>query len=383
MRFTADEQKIYHCDSETFYVHHLLHHPPPTGSLEPQVRRWCHELKTSLNHSDRGGWCAVALQLRGLSDLLSYITLLPKACDHVIASTEARRSERTCDPCEQRQWWRQERLGRLGQNKNRGTANPHISLQPITCLLHVNMDCGIFTSKTILLFLSLIFWAAGAALAYVGAFVIKSYDSFDSFIQDKYTLVPAAIIIGISLVMFLFGLLGCCATIRESKFGLTFFFLIIMAIFAAEVAALAFCFIYQGNISGGFEKTMNEIFAKYDGQSPETKSIDSLQQQMQCCGIKNYTSWNTTAWFSSHNNTVPLSCCKNSTSQCTGRLDQPDLLNTEGCEPKMTRLLQDVLGYAMLVVLGFAIIKVRAGAVKYVPAHTSELHHCTAHATFY
>lgn len=62
--------------------------------------------------------------------------------------------------------------------------------------------------------------AAGAALAYVGAYVIRSYDNFNSFIQDKYTVIPAAIIISISIVMFVFGLLGCCATIRESKVGL-------------------------------------------------------------------------------------------------------------------------------------------------------------------
>ena len=64
--------------------------------------------------------------------------------------------------------------------------------------------------------------AAGAVLAYVGAYVIKSNDNFGSFIQDKYTLVPAAIIIGVSVVMFIFGLVGCCATLRESKVGLSF-----------------------------------------------------------------------------------------------------------------------------------------------------------------
>ena len=64
--------------------------------------------------------------------------------------------------------------------------------------------------------------AAGAALAYVGAYVIRSYDNFNSFIQDKYTLIPAAIIIGVSVVMFIFGLVGCCATLRESKVGLSF-----------------------------------------------------------------------------------------------------------------------------------------------------------------
>lgn len=63
--------------------------------------------------------------------------------------------------------------------------------------------------------------AAGGALAYVGAYMINSYDSFEGFIQDKYTLVPAAIILGISAILFFFGMLGCCSTIRESKAGLS------------------------------------------------------------------------------------------------------------------------------------------------------------------
>lgn len=221
------------------------------------------------------------------------------------------------------------------------------------------MDCGIITSKTILLFLSLVFWAAGAALAYVGAYMIRSYDNFGSFIQDKHTLIPAAIIIGISVVMFVFGLVGCCSTLRESKFGLGFFFLIIMVIFAAEVAALVFSFIYQGRINGSLERPMNDVFSKYGEQEAETKAIDLLQTELKCCGVRNYTNWSNTTWFASHNNTVPTSCCKNtsSTSPCTGRLDQPNLLNTEACEPKLEHLLQDVLKYAMLVVFGFAIIK--------------------------
>ncbi|XP_008277564.1 tetraspanin 36 [Stegastes partitus] len=220
------------------------------------------------------------------------------------------------------------------------------------------MDCGIITSKTILLFLSLIFWAAGAALAYVGAYMIQSYDNFGSFIQDKHTLIPAVIVIGISVVMFVFGVVGCCSTLRESKFGLSFFFLIIMVIFAAEVAALVFSFIYQGKINGSLEKSMNDAFSKYGGQgAAETNAVDLLQTQLHCCGVNNYTSWTNSSWFTSHNNTVPKSCCINVTSQCTGRLDQLDLLNTEGCQGKLEHLLQDVLRYAMLVVFGFAIIK--------------------------
>uniref|UniRef100_A0A1A7YKJ5 Tetraspanin n=1 Tax=Iconisemion striatum TaxID=60296 RepID=A0A1A7YKJ5_9TELE len=218
------------------------------------------------------------------------------------------------------------------------------------------MDCGILTSKTVLLFLSLVFWAAGGVLAYVASYMMRSFDSFGSFLQDKQTLIPAAIIIGISVVMFIFGLVGCCATLRESTGGLSCFFLIIMLIFAAEVAALVFSFIYQGKVSQGLELSMNGTFAKYNGSNAESQAVDLLQAELKCCGIKNYTSWFTIPWYLT-NKTIPSSCCINKTAQCPSSQVQPNLIYTEGCEGKLEKILHDVLTYGMLVVLGFAIIK--------------------------
>ncbi|XP_016389511.1 tetraspanin 36 [Sinocyclocheilus rhinocerous] len=219
------------------------------------------------------------------------------------------------------------------------------------------MDCGILTSKTVLLFLSLIFWAAGAALAYVGSYVIKSYNNFEDFVSDKYSVIPAAIIIGVAVVMFVIGIVGCCATLRESKVGLGFFLIIIMIIFAAEVTAFVFGFIYRGRIKGDLEKSMNSVFQKYDGVNTEAHAVDYLQSQLECCGVNNITDWTAIPWYGQHNNSVPHSCCKANATQCTGQLTRLDLLNTQGCEAKLEQVLQDVLGYAMLVILGFAIIK--------------------------
>ncbi|MCI4380897.1 hypothetical protein PGIGA_G00245300 [Pangasianodon gigas] len=216
------------------------------------------------------------------------------------------------------------------------------------------MDCGILVSKTVLLLLSLIFWAAGAALAYVGSYVINSYKTFDDFRVDKYTVIPAAIILGLAMVMFIIGIIGCCATLRESKIGLGFFLLILFLIFAAEVTAIVFGFIYKGRISGDLEKPMNEVFKKYDGKNSESQAVDYLQTQLECCGVYNYTDW--LKWqFFIQNHTLPLSCCKANTTTC--RIEHPELLNKSGCETKLEQLLQRVLIYAMLVILGFAIIK--------------------------
>ncbi|XP_039606329.1 tetraspanin 36 [Polypterus senegalus] len=220
------------------------------------------------------------------------------------------------------------------------------------------MDCGIITSKSILLLLSLIFWAAGAVLAYVGSYVFTSYKNYDHFLEDKYTLLPAVVILGVAVVMFIIGIIGCIATLKESTFGLGFFFVIVFIIFAAEVAAFVLGIVYRGKVKDDIEKSMTEVFNKYDGQNPESRAVDYLQEQVQCCGIYNYTDWLSLPWHNgTRNNTVPLTCCKHNVANCTGRLDQPDDLYTEGCESKLEHLLQDVLSYAMLVILGFAIVK--------------------------
>nr|XP_006136795.1 tetraspanin-36-like isoform X2 [Pelodiscus sinensis] len=195
------------------------------------------------------------------------------------------------------------------------------------------MDCGVITSKTVLLLLSLIFWGAAAGLGYVGGYVISTYKNYDSFVQDKYTMLPAVIIICVALVMFIIGLIGCCATLRESRVGL-------------------------GLVKTDVQGTMRTVFQKYDGKSSESGVVDYLQEQLQCCGVTNYTDWITTQWFNTTgNNSVPLSCCKQDIKNCTGDLKEPQVLNAQGCAGKVEDGLQNVLTYAMLVILGFAIIK--------------------------
>ncbi|XP_067886078.1 tetraspanin 36 [Heterodontus francisci] len=220
------------------------------------------------------------------------------------------------------------------------------------------MDCGVLTSKSILIFLSLIFWAAGGVLTYVGAILLSTFKNYNHFFEDRYTVLPAVVIIGIALVMFVIGIIGCCATLRESRCGLGLFMFILLIIFAAEVSAFVLGFVYRRRVHEGVDNSMAVVFAKYNGKNSESRAVDYLQEQMQCCGIKNYTYWETTDWLIKGNKTFPLSCCKHQfSSNCTGSPSHPELLNTAGCEVKLENGLESILSYAMLVILGFAIIQ--------------------------
>lgn len=62
--------------------------------------------------------------------------------------------------------------------------------------------------------------AAAGIFYYVGAYVFITYDDYDHFFEDIYTLVPAVIILAVGTLLFNIGLIGCCAIVRESYCGL-------------------------------------------------------------------------------------------------------------------------------------------------------------------
>ncbi|NXA34669.1 TSN36 protein, partial [Eudromia elegans] len=165
---------------------------------------------------------------------------------------------------------------------------------------------------------------AAAGLSYVGGYVINTYKSYDNFLQDEYAVLPAVIIICVAIVMFLIGLIGCCATLRESRVGLGLFLAIILIIFIAEVSAFVLGFVYREKVKTDVQDTMRSVFEKYDGKNAESTVVNYLQEQLHCCGVRNYSDWTSTPWFNSTgNNSVPLSCCRQELSNCTGSLDQP------------------------------------------------------------
>lgn len=57
--------------------------------------------------------------------------------------------------------------------------------------------------------------AAAGILWYVGAYVFITYNDYDHFFEDVYTLIPAVIIISVGALLLLTGLIGCCATGRK------------------------------------------------------------------------------------------------------------------------------------------------------------------------
>ncbi|XP_056400065.1 tetraspanin-36-like [Hyla sarda] len=221
------------------------------------------------------------------------------------------------------------------------------------------MGLGVFTSKTFLILLSLVFLAAAAGLGYVGIHVIVTYEQYKSFLSNAYVMLPAIIILAVAVFMFIIGLLGCISSIQESCCGLGCFITLISIIFAAGVVTLVLGLVYKDKIDPELQENMEKLFEKYDGKSLESSAVDFIQAELQCCGIQNYTSWENTTWYQNNNQTVPESCCKNK-NDCQGRKSDLNKINKEGCEVKLQNVIHRAMGFSMLVILGFAVIELFA-----------------------
>lgn len=221
-------------------------------------------------------------------------------------------------------------------------------------------SCGILSAKTVLVFLSFVFWAVAAVFCYAGAYVFISYDRYDKFFQDWYITLPAMAIVLAGILVFAIGVIGCCAAVRESRCALASFSLLLLILFGLEVAAAVLGFIYHSKVESDAKARMYKVFSEYDGDGShsESRAVDYLQNELRCCGVANFSDWKKTPWFDhAGNNSVPLSCCKKTAVNCNGSLLQPNLIYDEGCLIRIEEKIQSILTYIMAVAVAFAFLQ--------------------------
>ncbi|CAD7675835.1 unnamed protein product [Nyctereutes procyonoides] len=212
---------------------------------------------------------------------------------------------------------------------------------------------------------------APGILCYVGAYVFITYEDYDHFFEDAHTLIPAVVIIAVGALLFIIGLIGCCATIRESRLGLATF-VISYSWFLSQKLLLWFWDTFteqrwKMTLIAAFRKCIRPTMegslggaATYNGTNPDaaSRAVDYVQTQLHCCGIHNYSDWENTDWFKeTKNQSVPLSCCRETASSCNGSLAHPSNLYAEGCEALVVKKLQEIMMHVIWAALAFAAIQ--------------------------
>ncbi|KAK2569408.1 Tetraspanin-11 [Acropora cervicornis] len=225
--------------------------------------------------------------------------------------------------------------------------------------------CKITCIKRLLFASNFIFWLAGAAILGIGIWTEIDPGQFYAFIDNTGYSLPAKLLMAPGGFVMIVGFLGCCGTIKESRFLLRVYFACLLLTFAAEAVAGILGFLYREKIDEAITNRLrDEIQTKYGVtvDAAADQVVDNLQIELKCCGIVNFTDWAGSKW--QEKNTlleVPLSCCKEgeSTSTCNSKAGfDASKINQEGCLEKLKEFVNNhlfILGAAGVPVAGIQV----------------------------
>uniref|UniRef100_A0AAZ1X971 Tetraspanin 37 n=1 Tax=Oreochromis aureus TaxID=47969 RepID=A0AAZ1X971_OREAU len=104
------------------------------------------------------------------------------------------------------------------------------------------------------------------------------------------------------------------------------------------------------------------VFENYTGSSEDSnsRSVDALQEELKCCGVKNYTDWLETTWFNKSGGLrFPHSCCNVTFPTCNGTVHQPWQIYTQGCQEELWKIIQFALKMVIWSSLLVYVVEVR------------------------
>lgn len=209
--------------------------------------------------------------------------------------------------------------------------------------------------------LSFLFWGSAAALLFAGYFLISLHKKYKPFFLGFHILLPSGFAVSGAILLVINGLLGFRISHRGSRCqqGTFMYFIVVVFCLLSSGVVLAYVCIHWLDYE---LNPMRSAFQQYNGTSVGGNSVNRIQNELHCCGLQNYTDWETTSWYQHNDNhTVPKSCCNVTYSACSGNITEPNELYLEGCFVKLHHRLTFYLFW--LVWSGIGIIGTEVLAV--------------------
>ncbi|XP_037544762.1 tetraspanin 35 [Nematolebias whitei] len=237
------------------------------------------------------------------------------------------------------------------------------------------MGCFAFLKVIMFAFNGIIF-LAGAAVLGVGIWVKVDSGSVLNFLgkidgvpsQLSQVLNVGYLLIAIGALLVIIGFLGCCGAIRENKCMLLLFFIIVLLVFIAEVAGAVVILVFKPVADKLFmdvgKAAVGNIKTDY-GKNPDITGLwSNTMDTLQCCGFYNFTDFENSPYYTSHNSSYPPQCCRTTNPPCNQTVALSQMIN--GCFPKIKKLIDDNTVVIIGVALGIAALEICAMVVSMI-----------------
>uniref|UniRef100_A0A8C2XK39 Tetraspanin n=1 Tax=Cyclopterus lumpus TaxID=8103 RepID=A0A8C2XK39_CYCLU len=219
------------------------------------------------------------------------------------------------------------------------------------------MCCSGFLKIMMFIFNGGIF-LAGAGILGVGVWVkvdsgslLVLLDNVEGTSEFSQLVNVAYVLIGVGAVRLVIGFLGCCGAVRESRCMLLTFIKPLKS-----VANKQWCPSQAEQLLDHVEDQVKTSIKDNYGSNEKFTSIwNATMEEFKCCGYKNYTDFDGSAFNNQLGGDLyPVTCCK----ETIGMI--------EGCFNKLLQLIEENAGIIGAVALGIAALEVAAMVVSMV-----------------
>ncbi|NXI17156.1 CD82 protein, partial [Irena cyanogastra] len=225
--------------------------------------------------------------------------------------------------------------------------------------------------------LFLLFQILGAVILGFGIWILADKSSFIAVLQMSSPSLQtgAYILIGVGALTMLMGFLGCLGAVNEIRCLLGLYFICLMIILLAQIAAALLIYFQKETLKLELSDIVLDLIEDYDPSDEEKRNLrdawDYVQIQIACCGWTGAKEWENNEILRNKSNTeYPCSCSNRSKDLVEGRgfCNLEDPLNgtatyadwpvhEQGCMDGVEQWLKDNLGIILGVCTGVAVIE--------------------------
>ncbi|XP_046461293.1 CD63 antigen-like [Daphnia pulex] len=222
------------------------------------------------------------------------------------------------------------------------------------------METGMKFIKYLLFIFNLLFAVSGITLIITAAVIQGLYSTYLDFLGNEFLSAPMLFII-VGVVIFLVAFFGCCGAVRENNCMMITFSVFLAVIFICELAGGIAAYVLRNDVDVTLTENMYKAQQQYNvtGHEGVTETWNIMQNEVHCCGVKNYSDWANTTF--SHGINVPDSCCKEYTVGCGSNMilspDADERLWTVGCVPELAEQVKHKAGVFAGIGVGIAFIQ--------------------------
>ncbi|XP_074522891.1 tetraspanin-18B-like isoform X1 [Halichoeres trimaculatus] len=173
-------------------------------------------------------------------------------------------------------------------------------------------DC-LSCMKYLMFIFNFFIFLGGSFLLGVGVWVLVDPMGFREIVAANPLLFTGVyVILAMGGMLFLLGFLGCCGAIRENKCLLLFFFMLILFIFLAELAAAILAFLFREHLTREyFSRDLKRHYQGHNNTDVFTSTWNAIMTTFDCCGVSGPEDFEESLFrLLNPAQMVPESCCQ-------------------------------------------------------------------------